>query len=137
MARVRPAPRLLLAAVLAALVAALLATVGCDRAPEDRLVSHLESMVELMEKHKEAPDSAAEAVEQYVQENLDELQQLRSALDEERQTLTPAEVGDLAGELLLKSGPVMERAHRLMRDAPSLAANERLRKALRTVSAPR
>lgn len=104
------------------------------RGPENRLVRHLEAMVELLEQHKEAPDQAAVAVEEYVAGHRDELVALRGELEQRRAALPAREVADLAAELLRKSGPVMERAHRLMREHPGLAGNERLRKALESLS---
>jgi len=101
---------------------------------ENRLVSHLEAMVDLLDQHKGAPDEAAAAVERYVEENRAELVALRAELEQQRASLAPQEVADLAGDLLRKSGPVMERAHRLMREHPGLASNERLRKALESLT---
>lgn len=133
----KPGPaRLLKIGILAALVAGavlawwLITTSG----PENQLVAHLEAMVERLEQHKEAPDQAAAAVEQYVEEHRAELVALREELERKRAALNPQEVADLAGDLLRRSGPVMERAHRLMREHPGLAANERLRKALESLT---
>jgi hypothetical protein len=102
--------------------------------PENQLVGHLEAMVELLETHKDAPEQAAAAVEAYVEEHRAELESLRAEFDRKRSGLKPEEVADLAGDLLRKSGPVMERAHRLMREHPGLADNERLQKALESLS---
>ena len=128
----RPMRRVVLA--LLAPIGVVLA-VGCSSGPRDKVAEHLDEMVSLLEQHKESVDGAADALEAYVQEHAAELSALRAELAKKKQELAERtdEMADYAGDFLVRIGPTMERAHRLMLEYPELGRSERLQKVLQSI----
>lgn len=107
---------------------------SCSEGPRDQIARHLDDMVSLLEEHKTSVDAAADAVEAYVREHAAELKAVREAIAKRQSELKkPDDLADYAGELLVRIGPILERAHGLMEAHPEIGRSERLRKALLSI----
>jgi len=117
-----------LAVTVIALVVAGSFLFGCKKAPEDRMLSHMEQAISILESNKDNPEKAAEELRKYTEANKADIEALGKELQDMEKSLSDEDKKKKGEEMMKKMGPIMERVTKLMADS-KLAGSEAVQKA--------
>lgn len=99
---------------------------GCKKAPEDRMMAHMEKAISILEANKADPEKAAGELSKYAADNKDDLASLKKELEEMEKKMSEEEKKKKGEEMMKKMGTIIERATKLMAENPELAKNEKV-----------
>lgn len=107
--------------------------------PVDKMASHMEKVLGILESNKADPNKAAEAVTAYMKDNEAALKAAKDEAEKYVEEMQKNAEKDPEGaakamkSMMDKVGPLMERMDKLKDEAPELMKNEKVMEALRAM----